>query len=210
MSIIVEILNYTVIAFGFVAKVPQLTMLHRNKNVAGLSMKSTVTELIAFLIIMSYCAKQRYDLSGYMEIISAVVQTVVLLLMMLFYDNKFTATNLAPLVAILSAFYSFYLGIPLDNILEYLVAGVSVVLASSKIFQLKEILNTKNSENVSITRWLLVSYISIARFITNLLGVADKALLLNSGLAFVLNMAIVIVAYHYRRPTSQQKGKKKN
>jgi hypothetical protein len=158
---------------------------------------------------MSYCAKQQYAISGYLEIISAVIQTLALLLMMLFYDNKLNASNLAPLIATLSAFYAFYLGIPQDNILDYLVAGVSLVLASSKIFQLKEIFNTKNSENVSITRWLLVSYISIARLITNLLGVGDKALIFNSGLAFVLNIAVVATAFHYRLPASQQKEKKK-
>jgi len=202
-----EFLNYTTVMCGLIGKIPQIQMLRKTKNTAGLSTTSNIIELIAFLIVTSYCAKQGYKLMSYLEMVAAVVQTLIFLALLMYYNKSLNAFNVGYILVILNAFYSFYLGYPHDKILDYLVAVVSVILASSKLVQLKELFRTKNSENISIFRWLLISYMSCARMTTNLLGTMDTALFISSTMAFVLNVTVVIVSLQYRKAAKETTGK---
>jgi len=76
--------------------------------------------------------------------------------------------------------------------------------ASSKILQLQTIISNKSSGEVSRIGWIVASYNSLARIITNLIQTKDMRMVINLLISFILNISIVIACTVYANEPVQK------
>ncbi|XP_060709453.1 solute carrier family 66 member 3 isoform X2 [Hemiscyllium ocellatum] len=71
-----------------VLKLPQIITVISAKTARGLSVRSLLLELIGFLIFLTYLTYYEYPLTTYLEYPVLIVQDVILLMCILFYNGN--------------------------------------------------------------------------------------------------------------------------
>lgn len=98
-----EALGYMVIAGSLVRSLPQILRCIQARSVDGLSMTSIACETYVYFITTAYNLRHGYDFSTYGDVISCLVQDV-LLIGMLFYFGSYTAPAMLALTATTAGF----------------------------------------------------------------------------------------------------------
>jgi len=112
-----------------------------------------------------------------------------------FPDNKLLVFSLLSmtLIHVLVAFQLVNDLIPTAFILTSIASG-----PFSRLIQIKQIINRKDSGSLSALTWFLSTITTGCRFATNLLTVSDGLLLLRLGSATLLNFVLSIAIIYYR------------
>jgi uncharacterized protein with PQ loop repeat len=202
MEYFIQFLNLSTIGLCLVFKIPQIQTIFKTKSIVGISIPSVLIELLSYTITLTYNIAQSYPASSFFEYYFSVAQDIVLVLLLLHYNGQLNFVAWSGMGLFLTIFYGLSIEIPNAHIIVWLIKLSGLLSASSKIFQLKEVLSTKESENVSLFAWEVSAYSCIARIITTLALTGDPSLLFNFALNLILNILIITSVIYYRKPKS--------
>jgi len=163
-----------------------------------------MVELLGYTIVLGYNVVQGYPLASFMEYVFLVVQDIFLLIVILHYVGLLDTLKLGLIGLYIAMFYGFTEGIPHANVLPFLMKFATPCSASSKILQLRKIWETKNSQTVAVTTWLIAAYTCVSRITTNLLLTGDVPLLINYSIGLLLNTLVIGSAMYFRMPNSSK------
>jgi len=199
---VITFCNVSTISLCMVCKLPQIRAVVSSGSAKGLSLQSVMVELLGYTIVLGYNVVQGYPLASFMEYVFLVVQDIFLLIVILHFVGVLDTMKLGLVGLYIAMFYGFTQGIPHANVLPILMKFATPCSASSKILQLRAIWETKNSETVSVTTWLIAAYTCVSRITTNLLLTGDVPLLINYGIGLILNIMVISSALYFRAPKS--------
>ncbi|XP_026476103.1 PQ-loop repeat-containing protein 3-like, partial [Ctenocephalides felis] len=197
--IISDILSFITIAICFILKVPQIKTLHEKKSARGINLYGLMLELSSYTIMFSYNFVNRYALLSYLEYPIILIQQLILIYLVLLYNNLISKNTLIFVVGylILASVLAFDM-LP-RTVLGILVPMCTPIGASSKIVQLFEILRTKDSESVSVLTWFISAFTNLTRIYTIYMDSADFTLLGNFIISTVLSTSVMFAALFYKK-----------
>ncbi|KAK9825708.1 hypothetical protein WJX74_000345 [Apatococcus lobatus] len=79
--------GYMVLAGSCIRSVPQIIVILQEKSAQGISLSANVAELAAYSIMISYNVNNRYSFNTYGEIVACWVQDVILIVLILKFNN---------------------------------------------------------------------------------------------------------------------------
>ncbi|XP_043533673.1 solute carrier family 66 member 3 isoform X1 [Chiloscyllium plagiosum] len=183
-----------------VLKLPQIITVISAKTARGLSVRSLLLELIGFLIFLTYQTYYEYPLTTYLEYPVLIVQDVILLMCILFYNG-----NIGTALPYTILFIIGWRLLTIHKLIIDLAMSLSTCISAlSKYAQLQSLWKTHDSDQVSALTWSLAIYTVCTRIFTTLVTTADTAVLIRYAVIGVLNVWVLITVMYYRK-TGKQK-----
>ncbi|XP_048452499.1 solute carrier family 66 member 3 isoform X2 [Rhincodon typus] len=178
-----------------VLKVPQIITVISAKTARGLSVRSLLLELIGFSIFLTYQTYYGYPLTTYLEYPVLILQDVILLMCVLFYNG-----NIGTALPYTILFIIGWRLLTIHKLIIDLAMSLSICIgALSKYAQLQSLWKTRDSEKVSALTWSLGIYTICARIFTTLMTTSDTAVLIRYAVIGVLNMWVLTTIMYYRK-----------
>ncbi|XP_043533700.1 solute carrier family 66 member 3 isoform X4 [Chiloscyllium plagiosum] len=154
-----------------VLKLPQIITVISAKTARGLSVRSLLLELIGFLIFLTYQTYYEYPLTTYLEYPVLIVQDVILLMCILFYNG-----NIGTALPYTILFIIGWRLLTIHKLIIDLAMSLSTCISAlSKYAQLQSLWKTHDSDQVSALTWSLAIYTVCTRIFTTLVTTADTA-----------------------------------
>ncbi|KAG4071047.1 hypothetical protein HA402_001484 [Bradysia odoriphaga] len=200
LIIISDILSILTIGFCLIQKIPQIKTLYNNKSARGISATSLYLELFSYSIMMSYNYCNRYSMLSYLEYPILLFQEYILIYLVLKYRRQLNANSYKIAGAYFFALSMFLTNIIPTFILAMLVPFCTPIGATSKVIQLYEIIRTKNATSVNLTTWMISAFTNLTRIYTVMVDSADRMLLANFSISFLLSGSIYLAAFYYKKP----------
>ncbi|CAC5399108.1 PQLC3 [Mytilus coruscus] len=185
VEIFCNILSTTVIIGGLSLKIPQIVSVVKANSTRGLSFSGVILEECAYSIMLTYHFASGYPLMTYLEYTVCVLQDLLLIMLILYYNDQFG------LMSVIWIFPDFIVNASIN-----LVTPLSVF---SKAAQIRTLWEKKDSGHVSLTTYSIAAYGCIARVVTTALQTADVAVLINFISSGSLNLVIVALIIVYRQ-----------
>lgn len=199
LIIISDVLSLLTIGFCLIQKIPQIKTLYDFKSARGMSLTSLYLELFSYSIMMSYNYCNRYSILSYMEYPILLFQEYILIYLVLKYKGKLDSNAYKIAIGYFFALSLFLTSIIPSFILALLVPFCTPIGATSKVIQLYEILKTKNASSVNLTTWLISAFTNLTRVYTVMVDSADRMLLANFSISFLLSGSVYLAAYYYKK-----------
>ncbi|GCC23915.1 solute carrier family 66 member 3 isoform X1 [Chiloscyllium punctatum] len=178
-----------------VLKLPQIITVISAKTARGLSVRSLLLELIGFLIFLTYQTYYEYPLTTYLEYPVLIVQDVILLMCILFYNG-----NIGTALPYTILFIIGWRLLTIHKLIIDLAMSLSTCISAlSKYAQLQSLWKTHDSDQVSALTWSLAIYTICTRIFTTLVTTADTAVLIRYAVIGVLNVWVLITVMYYRK-----------
>jgi mannose-P-dolichol utilization defect protein 1 len=197
-------LGYAILAGALLLRVPQIQKILSAGSGKGISILSELLSLVAIFGTFSYGYLKRFPVSAYGDSFFIYVQSVIILLLILFYDKQFLGILvLLPLVVALTG--GLFMGlIPANVILS--LNGLSIGLGTaSRLYQ--AFLNYQNASTgtlSAITLWL--QFIGcVARIFTSLQETGDFTMILGFVIASISNGILVAQLVYYWNSAAAEK-----
>ncbi|ODM91096.1 PQ-loop repeat-containing protein 3 [Orchesella cincta] len=206
---VITFCNISTISLCMICKLPQIRAILASGSIRSISVQSVMVELLGYTIVLGYNVVQGYPLASFMEYVFLVVQDIILLLVIFRCIGTLDIVKLGLVGLYIALFYGFTQGVPHPKTLPFLMRFATPCSASSKVLQLKAIWETKNSQTVSVTTWLIAAYTCVSRIITNMLLTGDVPLLVNYFVGLVLNASIIGSALYFRMPNKTTETEEK-
>lgn len=203
LHVISDILSIITIALCLVLKIPQIINVNRVKNTKGINLYGLLLELSSYTIMACYNYCNGYALLSYMEYPIILVQEVILIYLVLKYQDSANLFSLVCFGLYCGITATFVTGVLPKSILAFLAPLCTPVSASSKVVQLMEILKTKDAASVSILTWFLSAFTNLTRVYTIYMDSADVTLLANFSISVLLSSSVMAAALYYRHPKIQ-------
>ncbi|ESO92385.1 hypothetical protein LOTGIDRAFT_216891 [Lottia gigantea] len=198
LQFICNSLSIFVITVCIVIKLPQILSLIKAGSSKGLSLSSVLLEECGYSIMLTYHFARGYPITTYFEYTFLVLQDLIIILLILGYDDKFGISTLAYFASYLFVFISFSMGMVPDIFLTTAISLCTPLAMSSKLIQLFKIVKNQDPGQVSATTWGLAFCSTFARCITTLIQTGDKAVLINFSLSCFLNFSLTSLVIYYR------------
>lgn len=202
LIVISDILSILTIGFCLIQKIPQIKTLYNAKSARGISATSLYLELFSYSIMMSYNYCNRYSILSYMEYPILLFQEYILIYLVLKYRRQLNGYSYKIAAAYFFALSMFLTNIIPTFILAMLVPFCTPIGATSKVIQLYEIIRTKNASSVNLTTWMISAFTNLTRIYTVMVDSADRMLLANFSISFLLSGSIYLAAFYYKKPKS--------
>lgn len=191
-------LGYGILAGSMLIKVPQILIILRAKSGDGISFSSELLMLIAVFGSMSYGYHKQFAISVYGDTYFLFLQSVIILLLMLYYSKSMKSLLLITITLAISCALLFTNNLPTSVILG--LNGIQLILSLiSKLNQ--TYLNYSNSStgNLSaITLWL--QFLGcVARIFTSIQETGDFTLILTYILISLANGILVLQLVYYSK-----------
>ncbi|KAM8833140.1 solute carrier family 66 member 3 [Synchiropus picturatus] len=178
-----------------VLKLPQIVVLVRGRSSCGLSLHGLLLELAGFVVFMTYQVYYDYPPPTYLEYPLLIAQDVVMLLLILHYNQQ---RSHALLYALL-----FVGGWRLVTVHKWMVdlamSLCTVLSAASKLAQLQCLWRSKDAGQVSALSWLLAVYTCAARIYTTAVTTGDVQVLVRFMVTTSLNAWVLLTVLRYQK-----------
>ncbi|KAK4877516.1 hypothetical protein RN001_010022 [Aquatica leii] len=199
-----DVLSIITILLCFISKVPQIINILKMKNAVGMNIVGLLMELFSYTTMFSYNYRNAYALLTYMEYPIILVQELILILCVLYYNKQLGFASVAGAGVYFSMLTAFLSGVAPRELLTFLVPLCTPIGASSKVVQLLTIIRSKNSECISILTWFISAFTNLTRVFTIYVDSADFTLLLNFIVNVFLSSSIMFAAYYYKPPKTMK------
>ncbi|XP_061599234.1 solute carrier family 66 member 3 [Cololabis saira] len=193
--------NFSTLFACMVLKFPQIFVLMRAKSSTGVSLSSLVLELVGFIVFVTYQMYYEYPPPTYLEYPILIAQDVILLLLILHYNNNLRQS----LVYALLLVGGWRLLTVQRWIIDLAMSLCTFISAGSKFTQLQCLWRSKDAGQVSAVTWALAVYTSVARIYTTVLTTGDMQVLVRFVATAMLNLWVLLTVVHYQRHGSSSK-----
>ncbi|XP_053141612.1 solute carrier family 66 member 3 [Hemicordylus capensis] len=195
LPLLVEVANWSTILACLVLKVPQGVAVIAAKSARGISLESLVLELSGFIVCLRYMSYYNNPLPSYVEYPIIIVQDVILLLFVLYYNGKMKDALYYTVIFVVG----WYM-LALQQWIINLAMNLSTVASAlSKYAQLQYLWWTKDSGQVSALTWSLAVYTCLTRIFTTIMTSNDVTVLVRFIVMSVLNVWVLATILHYRK-----------
>jgi mannose-P-dolichol utilization defect protein 1 len=209
-------LGYSIIAFAFILKLPQIRTMMKTKTDEGLSYTSTYLEIFTYYFMALYAFHNKNPFSTYGENIVILIQTLIILFLSWKYSSKvgcpFTRTCYVLSLLLFAGLCIQDKYIP--NSIWYLIGSSPIPLGSAaRITQIYHSWKTKSTGPLSIFTFGLNVMGCVARIFTTLTETDDLLMLASCINGTILNLivCIQIIIYGSKSKTEvQDADEKKN
>lgn len=201
-------LGYGILAGSMLLRVPQILKIVQAQSAQGISIISEVLTLIAIFGTMAYGFHNQFSIAAYGDSYFLYAQGIIVLLLVLFYQNKLIQTVLyLPVIAASSALLFMNL-IPADVI--FLLNGLNIFLSViSKLIQAGE--NYRNGSTGALSAITLILQFAgcVARIFTSIQETGDMYMVVTFLVNSVANGILVFQLVYYWNAKSKQAQAKK-
>ncbi|XP_061405355.1 solute carrier family 66 member 3 [Lethenteron reissneri] len=198
MDLLLDAANFSTLLVSMVLKLPQMVVLVNSRSSRGLSLPSLLLELGGFVIFLAYQMYYGYPVPTYFEYPILVVQDLLLLLLILYYNGNLGLSIIFYATLCLVAIKVITLK---DWIIDICMACCTMIGVSSKLAQLGSLWKSQDSGQLSAATWAMAVYTSAARIFTTFMTTQDFAVLLRFTLMLLLNFWVLctIIRLHNKR-----------
>lgn len=173
-------------------KLPQILSIVRAKSAGGISLSMFVLELIGFTITLGYNVSRQNPFSTWGENFFLLTQTVVIVVLMLYYSKQMGVMSISGLALWVAALGAMVSGnVPADIMAVLQTASVGIFVAS-KVPQILSNFSNRSTGKLSIITFFLSTAGAAARVFTTLQEVNDNVILISAILGFSLNLIITL------------------
>jgi mannose-P-dolichol utilization defect protein 1 len=198
-------------------KVPQILKILGARSAAGITLISVVLELFAITSNLSYSYVMGYPFSAWGEACFLGVQTAVVAMLVLYYNNGSVMLALSFLVAYCASVYGLTSGLtPVETLRSMQAATIPVIVVSKLIQAVTNFKNKSTGQLSAITIFMLFGG-SLARIFTSIQETGDQTIILTYLAATSVNALIALQMLWYwnskgnaNAAASKGKGKGKN
>ncbi|KAJ3829416.1 hypothetical protein F5880DRAFT_1470650 [Lentinula raphanica] len=205
-------LGIGIVVGGSIVKVPQIALILRTQDSAGLSLPSYILETLSYLITLFYSYRNSFPFSTFGENLFLSVQDIAVSLFILLYGDSPNPSRRTGDIGLLTGFFvasiSALYSMSLEN-LAYLQLATLPLSLFSKIPQITA--NHKAKSTGQLSAFAVLSQIvgCVARLYTTSTEVGDPVVQAGFGLALLLNLVLGIqmMLYWGIMPPAVQKKK---
>ena len=201
--LLLMILSLISSSFSLTLKLPQISVIWRNKSVTGINRTSLLIEMWNFMMSMSYSAHFGYPITLYFEYVGMLAQDLIIVyfVIRLSEQQSFPTNRQIVVLILVAATLHTTIGIrllpkyvPITLITTGLPSGIV-----SRVIQIRQIIRNKDSGNLSAGTWFMSFVATFCRSMSNYLTVRDGLMLFRVGSACALNLVLTIVILMYRK-----------
>lgn len=197
LLIVSRFLSYTVVGMSVFMKLPQITAIFMTGNTKGVNLKTYWLESGSYLISFSYGYTHGYHISTYVETVLLVIQSAAIIVLVIYYDKKWTLENALYTSVALGLIVPTLMGLIPHFLLSILLSLTLPLAVFSKLTQITTIYQIKSRGNVSILTWSLAAYGCFARLFTVYVELGDMQIFFNFFVSSMLNAVVVIMCFYY-------------
>lgn len=208
--ILSKILGYGILLGSLLVKFPQIVKIKWNRSGEGVSVLAETIMLAAIFGSMAYGFTFEYPLSTYGDSFFLFIQTILVILLVLYYKRQYVAAVAYLVLCISMTVLMYQKRIP-THFVDTL-AGLTLVLGLvSRLWQSFCIYRAKSTGNLSAITMLMLFFGSLARIFTSIQETGDRTLIwtyiINSAANFIL---ILQLGYYWSAPipSNEQTAKK--
>ena len=204
--LISKLLGYSIIAFSFIFKVPQIFSMIKLKNDEGLSYISMYLEIILYLSSSLYSFHVKAPFSTYGENVVIFVQSLIILVLAWKY-TKIKISYIEKLIFLIGMNILIYICLQdklLSNKFWDILGSSSIPLITvSRISQIFNSFKFKSTGSLSLFTFSLGFFGNIARIFTTLAETSNLIILFTYIYGAVLNLIIIfqILSYGNKKET---------
>nr|XP_032825995.1 solute carrier family 66 member 3 [Petromyzon marinus] len=195
MDLLLDAANFSTLLVSMVLKLPQIVLLVNSRSSRGLSLPSLFLELSGFVIFLAYQMYYGYPAPTYFEYPILVIQDLLLLLLVLYYNGYLGLSIIFYASLCLVAIKVITLK---DWIIDICMACCTMVGVGSKLAQLGSLWKSQDSGQLSAATWAMAMYTSAARIFTTFMTTQDFAVLLRFTLMLLLNFWVLCTIIRFR------------
>lgn len=194
--IISKCLSYGIIAGSLLLKVPQILKICSAKSGDGISLTSEILLIVALFGSMSYGYFKKFALSAYGDNYFLFIQSVIIFLLVCFFQKKF-ASMLLFLAACSGATFLLFANLIPDYVILTLNSLTIVLTVISRLNQ--ALLNYRSSSTGALSAiTLILQFLGVvARIFTSIQETGDFNLILNFVIASIVNGLLVFQLFWY-------------
>ncbi|KAM6912786.1 solute carrier family 66 member 3 [Xenentodon cancila] len=200
---LLHVANFSTLFACMVLKFPQIFVLMRAKSTTGVSLNSLLLELIGFIVFVTYQMYYDYPPPTYLEYPILIAQDVVLLLLILHYNNSLRRSVIYALLLV-----GGWRLLTVERwIIDLAMSLCTFISAASKFTQLQCLWRSKDAGQVSALTWAMATFTCIARIYTTIETTGDMQVLVRFVAMTLLNLWVLLTVIHYQRRDSISKKK---
>lgn len=205
-----KVLGYAILIGSLLVKFPQIVKIKWNKSGVGVSVLAESIMLAAIFGSMAYGYTSEFPLSAYGDSFFLFIQTILVILLVLYYQRKYTVAATYLVLCGLFTVLMFRKLIP-----SYMVgglAGLSLVLSLiSRLWQSFCIYQARSTGNLSAITMLMLFFGSIARIFTSIQETGDPTLIWTYILNSLANSLLLFqLGYYWSAPVAAPEQTKKD
>lgn len=189
-------LGYGILAGSLLLRVPQIIKIVSAGSGKGISLFSEILSMIAIFGAMSYGYYNKYPIAAYGDTFFLYLQSIIIFLLILFYDKNFLIILLSfPVFSSIS--YMVYANM-LHKEIIFTLNGLSVFLnVISRLYQ--AFLNYRNGSTGALSAITLVLQFlgCVARIFTSIQETGDYNLIMSFVIASAANGVLVLQLFYY-------------
>jgi len=203
-------LGMGIILGSLMVKVPQILKIFGGKSAAGITLISVILELFAITSNLSYSFVSGYPFSAWGEACFLAVQTAIVAMLVLWYNNGSALLALSFLVAYGASVYGLVSGLtPIDTLRSMQAATIPVIIGSKLIQAGTNYQNQSTGQLSAITIFMLLGG-SIARIFTSIQETGDQTIIMTYLAATAVNAMITFqMIWYWNSPANKKQGKPK-
>ncbi|CAF0856622.1 unnamed protein product [Adineta ricciae] len=204
-----KILGYAILVGSLLVKLPQIVKIKWNKSGVGISVFAETIMLVAIFGTMAYGYTSGYALSVYGDSYFLFIQTLLIILLVLYYQKRYLAVVVYLVLCSIAGFLMFQKLLPPQ--LVNTLAGLSLVFSLiSRLLQSISIYRDKSTGNLSAITVLMLFFGSIARIFTSIQETGDPTLIWTYVLnTLAISLLIFQLGYYWSAPVPTTEQTKK-
>ncbi|XP_014770666.1 mannose-P-dolichol utilization defect 1 protein homolog isoform X1 [Octopus bimaculoides] len=199
------IISFLIALCSMFIKMPQIRNILHAKKAKSVSLRAILTETCGHSIVLVYHFAMNYPFTSYSEYIFLVPQDLILLCILLYYNDRF---DMRVVTGFMVYFFScIFLA---SGVISNAVLKIAIILATpisffSKSLQIYSLHQSKDVGQLSFTTWLATTVCSTARLLTSLYETGDHVVSMNFLCSILLNIVIMVQIVYYNWVNRKEK-----
>ncbi|XP_060602118.1 mannose-P-dolichol utilization defect 1 protein-like isoform X1 [Ruditapes philippinarum] len=198
LSVFSKTLGYVLIGTMTVSLIPQIVKILRKRSASGVSFVSILLTLEASSATVAYAIQKRFPVSAWGENIVLMHMNVVLICLLLRYNNKLKTS-----ITFLAIYILFMLLLLWPTVPSQLVWGLYLLsmpaIAASRLIQMYKNRKTKDPGQLSATTAFLCIFQGFGRLTTSIVTTGDDVMIYTFAVVTLLNILLFLQVMYYRR-----------
>ncbi|CAF0815474.1 unnamed protein product [Didymodactylos carnosus] len=196
-----KLIGYSILVGSLLVKVPQIVKIKWNKSGHGVSVIADTIMLAAIFGSMAYGFTSEYPLSSYGDSYFLFIQTIIIIVMVLYYEKKYVLAGVYLILCLLLTVLMFKKLIP-EWIIWNLAATSMILSVTSRLYQAYCNYRIKSTGNLSAISMLMLFFGSLARIFTSIQETGDHTLIWTYILNTIANGILILQLGYYWSATT--------
>lgn len=197
VSTITKGVGYGIVVAASLVKLPQVFKILGNKSGTGITVLGVLLELLAITFNCCYSFRRNFPFSAWGEAIFLAIETVIIAILVLWYDNK--KKQAITLGTVYSALVYTLLNKALvsDNLLWYFQSTVLYLSVSGKLTQAFKNYKAQHTGQLSAVTAVAILTGSIIRILTTIQETGDMLTAITFAASASANAVVVFQVFYY-------------